>query len=140
MVKYTDTLTQMAIRIRIIFYVSNYFTKWWSKWVYLLRNLLCIYRHCLLWAQYASCINLVLTFSQLFKKISARNQYRQDFYDAWQAADLDLVLCPPHPLPAVPHDSFGDISFGCCYTALYNLLDYPAGVVPVTAVNPSTDR
>ena len=71
-----------------------------------------------------------------------KKAYRQEFFDAWQAHGnrFDVVLSPAHALPAVPHGSFKKISFACSYTMLYNLLDLPAGVVPVTAVDPNKDQ
>jgi len=45
-----------------------------------------------------------------------------------------VVVCPAHVHPAVPHGAFKDLSHTAVYTALFNLLDYPAGVVPITRV------
>jgi fatty acid amide hydrolase len=53
-------------------------------------------------------------------------------------AQLDAVICPAHALPAVRHGAYTDITFSASYTLLYNLLDWPAGVVPITHVK-STD-
>lgn len=46
---------------------------------------------------------------------------------------LDAILCPAHPVPAWPHDQFY-ANEAMQYTAIYNLLAMPAGVVPVTSV------
>ncbi|KAF7944585.1 uncharacterized protein EAE97_005218 [Botrytis byssoidea] len=51
------------------------------------------------------------------------------------APKMDLILCPAGPLPAPPHDA----SKYWGYTSIWNLLDYPAIVFPVTKVNPVID-
>ncbi len=48
---------------------------------------------------------------------------------------LDAIICPPHPVPAWPHDQFY-ANEAMQYTAIYNLLAMPAGVLPVTHVRP----
>lgn len=48
---------------------------------------------------------------------------------------MDLILCPAGPLPAPAHDT----SKYWGYTSIWNLLDYPAIVFPVTKVNPDVD-
>jgi len=90
----------------------------------------------------AKAAQMVLNFreynvAEYWKLIVQRNICRKNFFEAWRKQELDVVICPAHALPAVPHMSFNDITFACCYTALYNVLDYPAGVVPVTRVEQS---
>jgi fatty acid amide hydrolase len=61
--------------------------------------------------------------------------------DAWNAQELDLVLCPATATPAPPHGTTGDFTAAAIYTTRYNLLNLPAGVVPVTRVSVrETDR
>ena len=65
--------------------------------------------------------------------------YRSAFLQAWLDHKLDLLLTVPNATPAVPNDGLGN-SFGSCgYTFLFNLVDYPAGVIPVTKVDPNKD-
>ena len=66
-------------------------------------------------------------------------QYRRTFARALDAQALDAVICPAYPVPAVPHGTSGDVIRGQSYTSLWNLLGYPAGVVPVTTVTPAED-
>lgn len=53
-----------------------------------------------------------------------------------------MILAPAFALPALRHGATRDIGLAGGYTLLYNLLGYPAGVVPVTTVRPGeeTDR
>ena len=67
-------------------------------------------------------------------------QYRRTFARALAALALEAVICPAYPVPAVPHGASGDVIRGQSYTSLWNLLGYPAGVVPVTAVAAAEDE
>jgi fatty acid amide hydrolase len=53
--------------------------------------------------------------------------------------DVDVVVCPPHALPALPHGRFNDMYFASTFTFLANLTGLPAGVVPVTRVQPDEE-
>jgi fatty acid amide hydrolase len=61
--------------------------------------------------------------------------------DAWNEQQLDLVLCPATATAAPQHGVTGDFTAAAVYTTRYNLLNLPAGVVPLTRVRPNeTDR
>ena len=67
--------------------------------------------------------------------IERRDAYRKRFEAALTAAGADVILCPPNASPAYKHGATADLGpASTCYTALYNLLAWPAGVVPVTRV------
>ena len=53
----------------------------------------------------------------------------------WLDHDLDAVVCPESSSPAMLKDVVADVTITFSYTMLYNSLDYPAVVVPVTKVN-----
>jgi fatty acid amide hydrolase len=79
-------------------------------------------------------------FCQLWRLQSERKKYRQDFFDAWKSAgNFDVVLTPVHVLPAVEHGTFKKISFTCSFTLVFNVLDLPAGVIPITTVDAARD-
>ncbi|OCT82705.1 hypothetical protein XELAEV_18025235mg [Xenopus laevis] len=59
--------------------------------------------------------------------------YRQEFIAQWKKLELDAVLCPILS-PALTIGYPGKLSTAVSYTILYNLLDFPVGVVPVTTV------
>ena len=52
---------------------------------------------------------------------------------------FDFIICPGNATPALPHKAMHDAVSSCGYTFLWNLLDYPAGIIPVTKVDPSKD-
>lgn len=66
-------------------------------------------------------------------------KYKHDFWRQFTANRFDALLFPPHALPALTHGASDDLAFagGSCYLA--NLLDWPAGVVPVTSVQPDEE-
>jgi len=52
-----------------------------------------------------------------------------------QAQGIDCLLTPASATPALrPSDPGYVIAFAYSYTSLYNFLDFPAGVVPITTV------
>lgn len=74
--------------------------------------------------------------------VARRDAYRKRFESAVAQAGIDVLICPPNALPALTHGASADLgpaSFN--YTMLYNVLGWPAGVVPVTRVRASeTER
>ncbi|XP_046552493.1 fatty-acid amide hydrolase 1-like isoform X1 [Haliotis rubra] len=68
-------------------------------------------------------------------KVAVRIQnYRKEFLEHWRRQDLDAVICPVYPCPAVVLSSAGKLTAGGSYCALYNVLRYSAGSIPVTTV------
>lgn len=63
-------------------------------------------------------------------------KYQQQFLTAWRAAGLDVVICPAFALPAPVNVGSGAdggaLGGSAFYTGLFNVLGYPAGVVPET--------
>jgi len=73
------------------------------------------------------------TGEEYYELVAALQQQKASFAKAF-ASDLDLLLAPVHVLPTHPHMTSKDIVPTCAYAAIYNAIDYPAGVVPVTTV------
>jgi fatty acid amide hydrolase len=57
------------------------------------------------------------------------------FMTAMDVARVDAILCPVFPVPALRHRVSTFINEGLSYTAIYNLLGMPAGVVAATRVS-----
>lgn len=72
--------------------------------------------------------------AEYWQLTAQRTALRRAEFDAWNARQLDAVLCPPHVLPALPIGSSGDLTLTLSYMFRYVLLNFPAGVVPVTRV------
>jgi len=60
--------------------------------------------------------------------------YWMEWKKLMKAKQLDCFICPIFPVPAMRHKEPYKVTFNCSYTGLFNLLDYPAGTVPVTRV------
>jgi fatty acid amide hydrolase len=74
--------------------------------------------------------------------VEAQLDYARRFANALDTAaggPFDVILCPPCALPALTHGASKDLATLGAYACLYNLLGYPAGVVPVTRVRPGED-
>ncbi|KAF4581708.1 hypothetical protein EYR40_002724 [Pleurotus pulmonarius] len=72
--------------------------------------------------------------------VVARDEYRNQWHEQWQLDNLDFVLTPPHPLPAFKHRQCEKVTLmSAGMTLIFNLLDYSAGVMPVTKVDKLTD-
>ena len=72
--------------------------------------------------------------AELWALTQQRTLLRRAELDAWAAQQLDLVLCPPHALPAMPLGTSGDLTMTLSYAFRYVMLNFPAGVAPVTRV------
>ncbi|XP_067582115.1 fatty-acid amide hydrolase 1 [Pseudorca crassidens] len=59
--------------------------------------------------------------------------YRRSVIAQWRAVELDVLLTPMLG-PALDLNGPGKATGAISYTVLYNCLDFPAGVVPVTTV------
>jgi fatty acid amide hydrolase len=71
-------------------------------------------------------------------------QRQMDYQAEWLAAmdeatdsPADLVLSPACGLPALRHRASGEVGVAGAYSCLFNVLGWPAGVVPVTTVRES---
>ncbi|KAL4222451.1 hypothetical protein ACF0H5_018490 [Mactra antiquata] len=60
--------------------------------------------------------------------------YKEEFLSAWRREDLDAVICPPFAMAAPPLGKVADVISAGNYSMIYNLLNYPGGVLPVTKV------
>ncbi|KAG5804417.1 hypothetical protein H9Q71_011005 [Fusarium xylarioides] len=63
-------------------------------------------------------------------KISRLNEVRFEYLKAWQETyrdnKLDVILAPGAVTTAIPHDTYGVP----IYTLMWNVLDFPAGIIP----------
>ena len=76
---------------------------------------------------------------RLWQLTNARKQLRHAVAQAMQTQGLEALVCPAHCLPATPHGAYKDITVTAWPTYVFNLLDWPAGVLPVTTVLASDD-
>ncbi|XP_030350499.1 vitamin D3 hydroxylase-associated protein-like isoform X5 [Strigops habroptila] len=74
-----------------------------------------------------------LSAKNLWDQHGAVEAYRIEFIAKWRKLRLDVILCPALG-PAFNHGYAGKLFAATSYTNLYNVLDFPAGVVPVSTV------
>ena len=72
------------------------------------------------------------TAERYWQLVQAQLEYRRRFTAA--LGEFDLILAPVVSLPAFTHGASRDLLTAGAYAPLYNLLGWPAGVVPVTRV------
>lgn len=53
---------------------------------------------------------------------------------------IDAIICPTFYHAAFKHEDAPDLSLIADYTTIWNILEYPAGVVPVTKVQEGEDE
>lgn len=86
-----------------------------------------------------------MEFTLNFKKLEMddilrrKARFEGKFKEMWDANKLDGMLCPAYPHSAFKHVDGGVLGLLAYYTALFNVLGYPAGTVPVTEVLPGED-
>ncbi|KAH8985891.1 general amidase [Lactarius akahatsu] len=81
---------------------------------------------------------------ELFKIQKKRAVLRKEYLDHWQSTSVststgrpvDAIISPVAPFPPPPHGQNTNVG----YTMIWNVLDYPACVFPVTKVDPVLDR
>jgi fatty acid amide hydrolase len=72
--------------------------------------------------------------AQHWQVVEAQIDYQRRFAEALDRDGIDVILCPACALPAFTHGASHDLGVAGGYDILYNVLGYPAGVVPFTRV------
>ena len=72
--------------------------------------------------------------SEILDLINELNQFIEHVKDYWLATEFDVVIAPAGALPALPHKTSSELFCVNSYFMLYNILDYPCGVVPIKIV------
>lgn len=71
---------------------------------------------------------------KLWKLNAERARHRQEELRRWNEQGITALICPAHIVCAAPHGMADDFTLAFSYAARFNVLDLPAGVVPVTRV------
>jgi fatty acid amide hydrolase len=75
--------------------------------------------------------------AELWRLTASLRAVRAAILSAMQAAGVDLLVCPAHATPALPHGLSRDFVLAGSPAMIWNLVQFPAGVVPVTRVRSS---
>lgn len=75
-------------------------------------------------------------------KIEFERQTRASLWDVREPDNLalDVVLAPVQAMPGLPHGGCDRLIPLGCSTLVYNVVDSPVGVIPVTRVDPTRDE
>ncbi|KAI0091703.1 amidase signature enzyme [Irpex rosettiformis] len=65
---------------------------------------------------------------------------RQMNRQLWGDGRFDAIIAPVQAIPALPHQAVARVATICGSTIIYNILDNPVGVIPVTRVDPEKDE
>lgn len=63
------------------------------------------------------------------------NNFIETFREYWVSMGFDAVISPACPLAALPHKFSSELFCLTSNLFLYNVLDYPSGVLPIKLVN-----
>jgi hypothetical protein len=93
---------------------------------------------------YHECIAERNEFQRLFyREVSLSFAYKLSpqltWGKVWAKHGFDGIICPVQAMPVIGHGDSTMLSPLAVATILYNIVDHPAGVVPVTRVDPSKD-
>ncbi|KAJ3510734.1 hypothetical protein NLJ89_g4506 [Agrocybe chaxingu] len=78
--------------------------------------------------------------TEYWKLLSEKGAYVRRFNEeVWEKHGFDSIIAPVQALPQLPHGGCDNFSALAAATILYNVLDMPAGCLPVTRVDPSKD-
>jgi fatty acid amide hydrolase len=80
-----------------------------------------------------------LSAAGLMNLLGDRLAYEARFLAAMGAGNYDAILCPALPLPAVRHGDTIDLADFWGSLLLFNTLGMPAGVAPITRVQPGEE-
>ncbi len=69
----------------------------------------------------------------------AKDRLEKTFKEKWDSLKLDAVIGPVYPHSAFKHEDAEELAFIADFLTIWNVLDYPAGVVPVTTVQEGED-
>ncbi len=80
--------------------------------------------------------------AEYWRNVEAQSAHRERFtraLDELPGGPADAILCPPCALPAFTHGASRDLVTAGIYAILFNLLGWPAGVVPFSKVRPDEE-
>ncbi|RAL01881.1 amidase [Aspergillus ibericus CBS 121593] len=75
------------------------------------------------------------TLDDVWDANSSLIAYREKMAEVWRHYKLDVLMCPGHYSTAGPHDTYGPP----VYTVIWNLLNFPASIIPYLKADKSLD-
>ncbi|XP_077996177.1 vitamin D3 hydroxylase-associated protein-like [Glandiceps talaboti] len=100
----------------------------------LAQRLLLPFRSCRMKGFLDDVVNGIKTTQELFANYAKKDDYVAKFVKTWEDAKLDGLVCPGFGITAPSNDFAAKLMFLGGTTGLYNMIDFPAGVIKVTNV------
>ena len=79
------------------------------------------------------------TVRKFYDYVANKLAFERQTRAALWSTSLDAILAPVQAVPAVPHGGCDNLSPLACSTLLYNVVESPVGVIPVTRVDAARD-
>ena len=73
-----------------------------------------------------------VNLKEYFNLIRKFEQFKNEFIKIYQENDYDAIISPVAPFPALKHGHSNDLFSFFTYDFVFNYLDFPAGVIPVS--------
>ena len=77
----------------------------------------------------------ILMCKDLWISLDETIMLTNQFLDQWNEMELDVVIAPGYACPAPGESDPAKFRSSAVYTAMYNVLNFPVGAVPVTREN-----
>merc|ERR1719342_147229 len=75
------------------------------------------------------------TSREIWTRNAEKDEMIYNMMREWERQGFDAVISCAFPFPAIAPKYCSRVVSAACYTAIYNVLGNPAGVMPVTVVN-----
>lgn len=79
-------------------------------------------------------------YNLIADKIAFERQTHVSLWGEGPDSKFDAVLAPVQAIPVLPHGGCDRLAPLACATLIYNMINCPVGVVPVTRVDPTRDE
>lgn len=80
------------------------------------------------------------TRDEIDDALRGKEKIEREINQRWQVERLDACLSPSYYHAAFKHEDDSDMALNADYTAIWNTLHFPSGVVPVTEVLPEEEN
>ena len=80
------------------------------------------------------------TRDEIDEALRGKEKIEREINHRWQVERLDACLSPTYYHAAFKHEDDTDMALNADYTAIWNTLHFPSGVVPVTEVLPEEEN
>lgn len=80
------------------------------------------------------------TAVEIWELTARREDYRALVFEHWKKSGIDALITVPNATPALPHKGLVSSFSSCLYTFMFNIVDYSAGILPVTKVDAKLDQ